>query len=50
MIVKTKSGKYLVKTHDKKRTLGTHDNRRDAEKQLAAVEASKARKASTGSY
>lgn len=42
-IIEKEHGKYEVKTKDGKKTLGTHDSKKSAEKQLAAIEISKAK-------
>ena len=42
-IIEKEHGKYEVKTKDGKKTLGTHNSKKSAEKQLAAIEISKAK-------
>lgn len=42
-VIEERDGKYVVLTGDRSRVLGTHATRREAEAQLAAIEASKER-------
>lgn len=43
-VIDKENGKYVVKSEDRSKTLGTHESKEKAQKQLAAIEISKAKR------